>query len=169
MASQTRTILCSHREVVFAPPSLAWKMLIEKIRRPDKYVPGVTSVEVVKELGGNSIERKMTAGGKVIHEIIGADATAMTVIFRMHQSHPILSGFVTNTVLPHEGELGGGATEGEKEPESCVIDYTMCWEAKPGAPEDAVKQMQEMLPKSCVNAVTHAKELMEKAAKGEPE
>ncbi|CAE7333728.1 unnamed protein product [Symbiodinium sp. KB8] len=102
----------------------------------------------------------MTAGGK---------ATAMTVIFRMHQSHPILSGFVTNTVLPHEGEVGGGATEGDKEPESCVIDYTMCWEAKPGAPEDAVKQMQDMLPKSCVNAVTHAKELMEKAAKGEPE
>ncbi|CAE7800861.1 unnamed protein product, partial [Symbiodinium sp. CCMP2456] len=124
---------------------------------------------VVKELGGHSIERKMTAGGKVIHEIIGADATAMTVIFRMHQSHPILSGFVTNTVLPHEGEVGGGATEGDKEPESCVIDYTMCWEAKPGAPEDAVKQMQDMLPKSCVNAVTHAKELMEKAAKGEPE
>ena len=37
-------------------------------------------------------------------------------------------------VLPHEGEVGGGATEGDKEPESCVIDYTMCWEAKPGGP-----------------------------------
>ena len=52
--------------------------LLEKIRRPDKYVPGVTSVEVVKELGGNAIERKMWVGGKEIHEIIGADDVAMT-------------------------------------------------------------------------------------------
>ncbi|CAE7380575.1 unnamed protein product [Symbiodinium natans] len=164
MATQARTILCSHRELIAAPPSLAWKMLLEKIRRPDKYVPGVTSVEVVKELGGHSIERKMTAGGKVIHEIIGANETAMTVVFRMHQSHPILSGFVTNTVLPHEAEVGGGALEGDQEPSTCLLDYTMCFEAKPDAPEEAVKQMQEMLPKSCVNAVVHAKELMEKAA-----
>ncbi|OLP72775.1 hypothetical protein AK812_SmicGene48086, partial [Symbiodinium microadriaticum] len=32
----------------------------------------------------------------------------MTVIFRMHQSHPILSGFVTNT---------GAAAEHEDSPE----------------------------------------------------
>mmetsp|Transcript_3247 Transcript_3247/g.7211 ORF Transcript_3247/g.7211 Transcript_3247/m.7211 type:complete len:174 (-) Transcript_3247:137-658(-) len=164
-ARQARSILCSHRETVAAPPSLAWKMLLEKIRRPDLYVPGVKSVEVVKEFSANSIERKMMAGDKLIHEIIGADEATLTVVFRMHQSHPILSGFVTNTVLPLEAEVGGGLPEGEKEATACVLDYTMCWEAKPGAPEAAVKEMQEMLPNSCVNAVVHAKEMMEKAAK----
>ena len=41
------------------------------------------------------------------------------------------------------------------------MDYTMCFEAKASAPQEAVEQMKEMLPKSCVNAVIHAKELME--------
>ena len=81
----------------------------------------------------------------------------------MHHTHPILSGFVTNSVLPYDAELGGGLPSGEAEPSSCILDYTTCFEAKASAPQEAVEQMKEMLPKSCVNAVIHAKELMEAA------
>ena len=42
----------------------------------------------------------------------------------MHHTHPILSGFVTNTVLPHDAELGGGLAEGETEPSSC-LEFTL--------------------------------------------
>ena len=154
--------MTSHREVVKAPASVVWRLLLDKIRRPDKYVPGVEKVEVVAELGPDSIERKMWTGdGKMIHEIIGADATTRTVIFRSHATHPVFSGFVTNTVLPAEGSAE--PVGADVEPAECILDYSLNWSPKAGAPEQAVSAAREAMPKSIRGAVIGTKKLAEDA------
>ena len=70
-------ILTSAKEVIDAPADRVWEMLRDKIRNPHKYVPGVTAVEIVREIGPDSIERRMTitngSGAKIVYEIISAD------------------------------------------------------------------------------------------------
>ena len=158
-------VFVSHREHVAAPPSVVWGLLLEKIRHPEKFVPGVTDVEVVRELGSrHAIERKMVAGGTTrIHEIIAADPVTMTVTFRHHASNPIFSGFVTNTVLPAGAEEVGPAAsaEGAEEPQQCILDFTMNWYAKPAAPAEVVRGASENMPHAIRGAVQATKKAAE--------
>ena len=150
------SILVSHREVVQCPPRIVWGLLLEKIRNPAKFVPGVTNVEVVKELGEWSIERKMTAPtGNVIHEFIGADPTTQTVIFRNHESDPMFYGFVTNTVLPIQNSE-----------DTCILDFTFNWTAKEGVDEAKAKEIAAVMPGMIPLAVKKTKEHAEEVAKG---
>ncbi|QLC24869.1 DUF1857 family protein [Parasphingopyxis algicola] len=125
-----------------------WDMLIDKIRHPDKFVPGVVSVEVVQEFGPTSIERKMVVRQgdteKVVSELITADEATKTVIFKL-KDDPIYTGYVANVIFEENGVV--------------ELDYTLHWTAKDPANEPPAPNMSEAIK----GAVLHTKELAEQA------
>ena len=107
------------KTTVDAPATRLWSMLKEKIRRPEKFLPGVVSVEIPKEYGPNTVERIMVIedgkARKTVHEIVSADEATMTVIFKL-KNDPIYTGFVSNTVFEERGRQ--------------LLDFTMNWTLK---------------------------------------
>ena len=109
----------SFKVVVDAPAAVLWAMMEEKVRRPDKYVPGITRAEIRREISPTSVERVMYATGdlgeKTIHEIISWDKATMTVVFKL-LNDPVYTGIVTNTVFDEDGKV--------------ELGYVMHWTAK---------------------------------------
>jgi hypothetical protein len=140
-------VFMSHREVVNVPPAFLYSVLLDKIRHPEKFVPGVKDVEIVQEFAPNAVERIMHLGDKTIHEIIGADDMTYTVTFRMHADHPVFAGFVTNSVLPHPDTTAEifPKQPGAEEQHSCLLDFTMNWTAKREIPADKFEAMTKEL------------------------
>ena len=136
----------SFKTEIDASSERVWDMMIEKIRRPDKYVPGVISVDVLQEFSDLSIERRMTAregdAEKVVHEIITADPETRTVIFKL-KNDPIYTGYVLNMVFDEDGKV--------------ELDYTMHW-----TPKDPAATINEPdWERGIQNAVLHAKKVAE--------
>ncbi|MEL6339750.1 MAG: AtaL-like protein [Myxococcota bacterium] len=129
-----------------ASSEVLWAMLRDKIRRPDKYVPGVVSVEVLSEFGGDSIEREMTvqAGDKqkAVREIITADPVTMTVLFKL-KDDPSYTGYVLNTIFDESGVV--------------ELEYTLHWTPKQLGEEPAGPDMAAAIK----NAVLHTKAMAE--------
>lgn len=164
----TQGVLVSHDEVVNTTPSVLWRVLIDKIRHPDKFLP-VRDVTVVREnIGGNpdAIERTMKMGDNLIHEIISTDPVTLTVVFRMHADHPVFRGFVINTILPFDKEEigGGGAAAGAEEPTRCVLRFSMVWEPKENAPAGAVEAAREGASEKIAAGVRSTKQAAETLA-----
>lgn len=141
----------SHKTGINCSADQLWDMMKDKIRRPDKYVPGVIEVQVVQEFGPDSIERRMVAKDgdkqKIVHEIITADPATRTVIFKL-KDDPDYTGYVINMIFEE-----GGVVE---------LDYTMHWTQK-----DPSKTLAEPdWAKAIRGAVLHAKQLAEGAANG---
>jgi hypothetical protein len=137
-----------HVVSVNAPASVVWDKLVQKVRRPDLFVPGVTNVEVVRDISELSIERKMTVeGGKVVHELISADPLTKTIVFKHHEGDDMYRGVVINTLFEEGSEV--------------FLDYTMNWYFKNGTGPQNQEAMQETITK----AVTRTKEVAEEAAK----
>ena len=135
-----------YRTTIKAPAALIWAMMKEKIRRPDKYVPGVVSVEIPQEFGPHAVERIMVLDDgkarKTVHEIIAADETTKTVIFKLLDD-PVYTGFVSNMVFD-----GGNSAD---------LDYTMNW-----VPKDKSLLMREPDWGALIkNAVLQAKRMAE--------
>lgn len=107
-----------HRARTSAPASVVWKLLLDKIEHPQRYVPGIMRAEIVSRHGATAVERVMQGDGEPIHELIGWEPNSMAVIFKLI-NHPRYSGFVTNIVLP--------ATSG------CELDFTMNWQPHHGS------------------------------------
>jgi len=128
-----QAVFISYKAKVNASVPTVWKVLLDKIRRPDKYVPGVVKVEILKELGPNAIERRMeTATGQVIAETISADALTKTVLFK-HHNDPKLSGMVTNVVYE------------ENDGKDVFVEFVMSWTAKSiDSSEEDKKIFEEM-------------------------
>jgi hypothetical protein len=142
MNDLSRRILVSHRDVIRASPKLVWSMVLEKIRTPEKYVPGVSKVTILREGGPHFIERKATVGSTTMHQIISADDHVMSVIYRTHSSHPTFTGYVSNTVLPDpasEKDFAWGEGDGP-EATTCVLDVTMNLSAKPTVSDESVAE-----------------------------
>jgi hypothetical protein len=136
--------LVNHREKVNASAEKLWGMMLEKIRRPDKYVPGIVRVELLNDYNEFSVERRMeTAHGKLIREIIFADTVTKTVIFKYVQD-PMYSGFVTNTIFEEE--------------DGVYLDYTLNWSLKSGQQDP---QPESFWAETIKKAVLHAKAMAE--------
>ncbi|WP_281300246.1 MULTISPECIES: AtaL-like protein [unclassified Iodidimonas] len=134
---------------VHASADLLWDMMVEKIRRPDKFVPGVVSVEILQEFSDLSVERRMTVkdgnNSKIIREIITADPVTRTVIFKLKDDQAY-TGYVLNMVFDEDGKV--------------ELDYTMHW-----TPKNPDTQINEPNWESAIhNAVLHAKKLAEAEA-----
>ncbi|MBD2843292.1 AtaL-like protein [Erythrobacter rubeus] len=136
----------SHKTAIHASAEQVWELMIDKIRRPDKYVPGVVSVEVLQEFSELSIERSMTVQQgdtqKTVREIIWADPNTMAVIFKL-KDDPDYTGYVLNMVFEEDGEV--------------QLDITMHWTEKD---PDAVIEGPDW-EAAVRGAVMHTKELAE--------
>ena len=110
-----------HTVTVDAPADLVWSLLLEKIERPERFVPSARDVRVVRRLGGHAVERVMRVGPadkpREVREVISADEVTRTVIFKLlgDATH---DGLVTNTVFEHGGVVR--------------LNFTMSWTPRDG-------------------------------------
>lgn len=136
------------RSAIDAPAERLWAMMVEKVRHPDRYVPGVISVEVVQEFSELAIERRMVVrdgeGEKVVHEIITADPATMTVIFKL-KDDPAYSGYVINMIFDEDGTV--------------ELEYALHWTQKDPAAVIAGPDWS----KAIEGGVLHAKAMAEAA------
>ena len=117
--------LASYKTAVDAPAGRLWDLMLDKVERPDRYVPGIERIEILQRFDNGDIERRLCVGegdaAKSIHEVVHADPRTKTVIYKLVDD-PVFSGFVTNTVFDEDGRV--------------ELDFTMHWMAK-GGPEPA--------------------------------
>ena len=65
---------------VHAPVDTIWHLLIDKIRHPDKYIAGVSNVEILED-HGFTVQRRMKAGDNTLTELITVDEGAREIRF----------------------------------------------------------------------------------------
>lgn len=128
-----------------------------QIYHPDRFVPGVTRVEIVRDDGpaAGGVERKMWMGAAPfpIHEIITTQEDSpdsRTVVFTM-LTHPLVTGRVLNTI-----------TRGAS-PTSTAMTFVMEWTRRPDAPPDA-KLPFASAKEGITRAVLKSKEVCEAMA-----
>lgn len=114
------TLLTSHQEFVNAPVEKIWQLLIDKIKHPDKYVPGVKEVVILEEQN-HLVHRRMLLSKdgieKSIEEFITWSEETKTVIFKLVNDR-LFDGYVINQIL----ECG----------DKVLLDYTLNWTLKEG-------------------------------------
>lgn len=130
---------------VNAPVETVWNLLIDKIRHPERYVPGVTRVTIL-EASDAGVLREMTAGGLKVTERITQDAERREVVFTL-VDHPVYMGQVVNRI----------AVGRDGRP---VLEYVMNW-----MPRACIEAPQGAdLAAAVRGTVLHLKELAERTA-----
>lgn len=92
--------------LVKAPLAIVWQELVEKVRRPDKFLKGVTNPQILEEGPGDRVIRRMTVNlpGKpeinLVEEIVWSEAE-LYVDFRIIE-HPSHTGNVINKIEKHD-------------------------------------------------------------------
>jgi hypothetical protein len=135
----------THRVPVRTSLETLWALLLDKIRRPDRYIDGVEKVEVLEDGGPMAIERRMYVRSSsrvtAVRERIVADESTHTVVFKL-QGDPVFTGWVVNVIHEEEGQL--------------ELEYSMHWTPRPGAqvPE---RDWQDAITR----AVEHTREMAE--------
>jgi hypothetical protein len=161
----SRNIFLTHREIIRAPPSAMWAVLVEEMRDPARFATGISDVSIISDKT-NFVERKFdVAGAGNVHTFVSADPTILTVIRREHASHAAFAGFGSTTVLPDpnsQDELCGKAADELNEPATCVLDMTMSLTAKPGFPHEALKEARSTMRETVLSSF----EAMKKQAEG---
>ena len=108
--------LATYKTEVNVSAPIVWELLLDKIERPDKYVPGVQKVDILERYDDGSVLREMLVDDgtsrKTVRERIASDRSTMTVIFKL-PNDPEFMGFVTNTIFEEKGEVW--------------LDYTCNW------------------------------------------
>ena len=94
----------SHTTLVNAPVETIWQLLLDKVEHPDKYINGVTDVEVEPGREGVTIRRMTLPTGKRITEAITADERTRVVVFKSI-GDPDAVALVTNTIFEEDGEV----------------------------------------------------------------
>ena len=119
-----------HTQLVAAPLAAVWAVLVDKVSRPERFVPNVERVEIVHDGGleAGGVERKMwpTGAPVPIHEIIRGERSGNNrgVVDFVSLGHPLIHGYVLNTVEAVDGA-------------SCRLTFTMRWTRRGDAPPDA--------------------------------
>ncbi|MEJ5989321.1 AtaL-like protein [Ramlibacter sp. PS3R-8] len=112
----------THRVPVRTSLDTLWSLLLDKIRRPDRYIDGVEQVEILDDIGPMAIERRMhirsSSHVTAVRERILADESTHTVLFKL-QGDPVFTGWVVN-VIHEDGE-------------HLELEYAMHWTPRPGA------------------------------------
>lgn len=136
----------THRVAVRSSMETLWALLVDKIRHPERYVPGVERVEVLRDLGPHAIERRMhlRVGGhlKPVHELVCADALTHSVLYKLVDD-PAYTGWVLNLVHEEAGRL--------------ELEYTMHWTSRPGLADVPDVDWQAAI----AGAVEHTRQIAE--------
>ena len=113
--------LASYKTAVDVPADRLWDLMLDKMEHPDRYVPGIQRVEILKRFDNGDVERVLRVGegeaAKSIHELVHADPRTRTVIYKLIDD-PVFSGFVANAVFEEDGRV--------------ELDFTMHWTPKTG-------------------------------------
>ena len=135
----------SSKVIVNTDLETLWDILVDKIRSPQKYVPGVKDVQIKEEYSELSVLREMTVSigenDKRVREFIFADKKTRTVIFKL-DNDPNFCGYVINTIYQSDDCL--------------ELEYLLQWTPKPGI-DIPVPDLGEVI----LNAVVHTKEIAE--------
>jgi hypothetical protein len=116
--------LVRHRAEIDAPVEAIWDHLLRKVERPQDYVPAAVRSEILARPAPHTVERLMilrdeTGEERPTREVISSDRETLTIVFKLTDS-PVFTGLVTNSILDENG--------------TPVLDITMNWVERPGAP-----------------------------------
>ncbi len=141
----------SFKTSVEAPRELLWKHLVEKVKHPNIYVPGVKKVELQEVIPNKEYLRVMSPGpeGITISERIIVDETSHFIAF-IWNDHSQFTGSVINQILA-EDEKGNPQ-----------LVYAMHWYATNAESQKIIEKMSD---KTIRGAVLHMKEFVEKEYK----
>jgi len=82
---------------VDAPAEVVWRLLLDKIEHPDRYIDGVSDVEILERGADGSVLRRMRTPRMLLTERIMADESELLVSFVLVGS-PVFDGGVTNRI-----------------------------------------------------------------------
>jgi len=111
-----------------------WRLLLEKIERPQRFVPGVSEVEILEREAGFLV-RRMKAGDLELVERITVFERQQQIDFVL-VDHPVYAGQVINKVeVLHEGL-------------PLSLTFSLDWRRKDGQPDredmsDAIRKAVE--------------------------
>jgi hypothetical protein len=163
--SDLRQLTYTHRDVVRAPPSVTWAILMDSIRNPTKYIPGMSDVTLLNERE-RYIERKAKMGGVMAcHDLISWDPNLMTIVHRDHAAHPESCGYVLTAVLPDPTQKYAyefaGQDEATTEGDTCFLDFTLVMTAKAGMTKESFEECSEALPQMLLASHTNVRQQAE--------
>ena len=109
-------VLTRYTVKVDAPASELWNVLVDKVTRPQLYMPDVLSVEIRKQFSPYSVERSVRVGdNKTVNELVTANVLTKTVLFKI-QDDAFFRGFVTQSIYEEGGQT--------------FLEYVMNWSGK---------------------------------------
>lgn len=83
---------------VHAPLDTVWKLLVDKVEKPQTYLPGVVHARIVQHYG-NGVLREIKGEGLQIKEKVVIDRAHGEIHYFLLE-HPLFSGQVINRVVP---------------------------------------------------------------------
>ena len=140
----------AHSAKVNAPLSIVWEQLLSKVYHPDRFLVGVTAVEILEDDPANSrVVRKMLLNTgkmemKIVEEITWDEATHV-IDFRILE-HPSHTGNVINKIEKQE-DSG----------DDLILTYEMKWDFKGDGADPMPKE-------AIVKAVENSVKVIEQAA-----
>ncbi len=127
---------------VKAPKEIVWKILVDKIEQPEKYISGIASTKFTTTEDGDML-RVMQRDGIVVKEIIQKDKEQFLTYFEL-KDHPQYKGNIENRVFEANGKT--------------FLTYTIEWEAHTG--EEDFERINEWFEKAVLSTKKAAEELV---------
>jgi ribosome-associated toxin RatA of RatAB toxin-antitoxin module len=129
---------------VNAPLEVLWNLLIDKIENPQKYVPGISQVNILAK-DNDHVLREMTIPTGIIKEKITYNVNTKEVVFTL-VDNPNFSGTVINKI--HISQVKN---------EPITLEFTLNWQLINFDSLSSESDMSETIKQ----AVLHTKQLAE--------
>ncbi|NQZ01425.1 MAG: DUF1857 family protein [Bdellovibrionales bacterium] len=124
-------------------PSHLWRVLIDKVHHPEKYVAGAHDV-VLDQLEDNKYLRRMKRGETTVNELIEINSDLRETIFEL-KDHQNYEGLIISRV----------EIDKDQSPNACYLAYELNWDLKPGGDPDL--NIYDWLSKAFHNTIESAK------------
>lgn len=89
---------------VRVPVTRLWEILMDSIKNPQRYQPGILQCKIVRQSGKEIIRKVKTAVGEFFEQII-VDMKNYTISFRL-LTHPSFTGTTTSQIVASDVENG---------------------------------------------------------------
>jgi len=125
-----------------APKEIVWKVLVDKIEHPEKYITGVESTEFHITENGDML-RVMHRHGIVVKEVIQKEEEQLFTYFDLVK-HPQYKGNIENRIIEQNGKT--------------YLTYTLEWEAHEG--DEDVEWVNNWFEKAVLSTKKAAEDLV---------
>jgi len=134
---------------VHAREETVWKVLMDKVERPEKYVPGIDGCRIV-ERTPDGLVRAVSAGGATFHEKVTFDPDTAEITFTL-LDHPLYTGCVIN-------RAGGTSRQSPVAP--TMLTFIMEWSRREGnASAGEVQRLADSLRRAALAVKDAAEDL----------